>query len=201
MIEGAAPAVNDKSDDERPVRNFDRRKALENTKWNVYLDHIRTDQGVEVRNYMVVEPKIRLDGKVSGVAVLPVIDAKLILRRAYRYPLEQYFWEIPRGFVEPGETSEYSALRELSEEAGMICAPEDLRFLGSVAPEASTLAGMVDIFVALKCRPGGTRDMQEPGLGDCHVFTVNQAREMIMSNEVSESHTQIAVCRYLLAMN
>jgi len=186
------------SEDNLPVRILSRRLVVENTRWKVLFDHIQAENGHEVLGYLVVQPKVSLEGNVTGVGVLPVLDDKVILRKSYRYPLEDYFWEIPRGLVEEGDDPEISALRELEEEAGLICDKDDLHFLCNVAPEASTLAAKVAICLATNCRPGGVRDLEEPGLGDCHAFTRDEIRSMIASNEVCEGNTQVALCRYLL---
>jgi ADP-ribose pyrophosphatase len=186
--------------DRTPVSILNRRKVLENAVWTVFLDHIRSDTGHEVQDYLVVQPNVRVLGNVGGVGVLPILDGKIVLRRAYRYPLETFVWEIPRGFVDPGEDPKVSALRELEEEAGLVCDADDLLFLGAVSAEASTIAGVDNIYLGLNCRKGGVRDVEEMGLGECHVFTPDEISSMIAANEVTEAHTQVALCRYLLQL-
>jgi 8-oxo-dGTP pyrophosphatase MutT (NUDIX family) len=44
-------------------------------------------------------------------------SARVLLARARRNPLE---WIFPKGHIEPGETAEETALRELQEEAGVV---------------------------------------------------------------------------------
>ncbi len=79
------------SEDNLPVRILSRRLVVENTRWKVLFDHIQAENGHEVLDYLVVQPKSSLEANVTGVGVLPVLDDKVILRKSYRYPLEDYF--------------------------------------------------------------------------------------------------------------
>jgi|GEM_PF-428595 len=54
----------------------------------------------------------------SGIAVLPIIDGRIVLLRHYRHPVRSWCWEIPRGARDAGETAEACARRELAEEIG-----------------------------------------------------------------------------------
>ena len=60
----------------------------------------------------------------GAAAVLPVLsaddaaDPQLLLIRQYRYAAGGSIWEIPAGRLEPGESPEECARRELLEEAG-----------------------------------------------------------------------------------
>ena len=52
-------------------------------------------------------------------AVLPVdYDGNLLFVRQYRHSVGQWVLEIPAGVIDPGETPEQCALRELEEEIG-----------------------------------------------------------------------------------
>jgi 8-oxo-dGTP pyrophosphatase MutT (NUDIX family) len=53
------------------------------------------------------------------VGVVPFLDPETVLLvRQYRYIQDEVTWEIPTGGIEPDETPEQAAQRELSEEAG-----------------------------------------------------------------------------------
>jgi 8-oxo-dGTP pyrophosphatase MutT (NUDIX family) len=54
----------------------------------------------------------------TGVVALTE-DDEIVLVGQYRYPIQEYSWEIPEGGVEPGEDPWSTIQRELSEEAGM----------------------------------------------------------------------------------
>lgn len=56
----------------------------------------------------------------EGMAVYAVTEdgQHLVLVRQYRYPMDDYLYELPAGLIEPGETAEEAACREMEEETG-----------------------------------------------------------------------------------
>ena len=56
----------------------------------------------------------------EGIAVYAVTEdgGHLVLVRQYRYPVDEYLYELPAGLIEPGETAEEAACREMLEETG-----------------------------------------------------------------------------------
>ena len=54
----------------------------------------------------------------GGVAIVPVIDDKVILIRQFRIAIERELIELPAGRLEPNEEPASCALRELEEEIG-----------------------------------------------------------------------------------
>ena len=56
----------------------------------------------------------------EGMAVYAVTEdgGRLVLVRQYRYPVDEYLYELPAGLIEPGETAEEAACREMLEETG-----------------------------------------------------------------------------------
>ena len=80
---------------------------------------------IRVREDQVIQP----DGNPSiygviefhgCVGVLPIdAEANVHLVGQFRYPLQQYSWEIPEGGCHPGEAPLEAAQRELCEELGL----------------------------------------------------------------------------------
>ena len=55
----------------------------------------------------------------GGSAVLCVKDGKVLLVKQFRYAYKEEVWEIPAGKINPGESPEETALREIEEEGGV----------------------------------------------------------------------------------
>lgn len=168
-----------------PVRRLARRAIFENRVWRVFADHIADTNGAEVPDYLVFEAKAH---PVGGVAVLPVLaDGRVALLRNWRPAIDGWSVEVAKGFVDPGETSAQAAMRELAEETGLVCAPEDLLSVGDVHPEPAAMASKAALFVARNCRPidGYARDETEAGLGRLHIVAPDAARSMRPSDAVT----------------
>jgi 8-oxo-dGTP pyrophosphatase MutT (NUDIX family) len=183
-----------------PVTLRQRRLGGQNTKWDVFWDDIRGEDGSTVENYLVIAPRARSATNIGGVTVLPIMaDGRIGLVRMYRHPLELEAWEAPRGFLDPGETDyAAAALRELVEETGLIGTPEKTVALGTFAHEASTLIAKGALFVALDCQAGVKPDHVEPGLGELAFFTLDEVLDLADRDEIQDSATLITLYRYAL---
>src|SRR5207244_12204958 len=57
------------------------------------------------------------------IGVLPFLDPDtVVLVGQYRYVARDFYWEMPTGSVNPGESEPAAVQRELAEEAGYVCA-------------------------------------------------------------------------------
>src|SRR3989344_2813222 len=52
------------------------------------------------------------------IGVLAIRNGKVLMVKQYKYPIKKFTLEIPRGFIEKGESPKAAALRELEEETG-----------------------------------------------------------------------------------
>jgi 8-oxo-dGTP diphosphatase len=109
-------------------------------------------------------------------ALLIKDDQVLLLRRANTGWLDGYY-DPPAGHLEPGETLQEGAVRELKEEAGVIVEPKDLKLVHIYQNYNSMQAPYVGfMFVASKWH--GKPKIQEPNKCDnMHFFDLNNLPE------------------------
>lgn len=173
-----------------------RKLACENSKFEIFFDHIEQADGLMVKDYLVVSPRVRTAELMTGVSVLPVVDGKVALIQMYRHPLGEHVWEVPRGFIDEGEGASVSAMRELAEETGLACRDEDMISLGWMAPEAGVLAAKIQLFVALNCTQEKPSQADELGHGEMRLFKMREVAAMIASSEIVDPSTIISFFKY-----
>ncbi|MBA3684433.1 MAG: NUDIX hydrolase [Planctomycetes bacterium] len=104
----------------------------------------------------------------DAVLVLPLFaDGTTILVRQWRHAYGCSSWELPCGAVEPGESAQDAAERELAEEAGVRA--DRWRALGSFHPSDARVAGRTSCYVA-----EGLESAESPG--DASEFDLVRAR-------------------------
>ncbi len=87
---------------------------------------------------------LQIPDYVSVVA--EIADGSIILVKQYRPALDRITTELPSGRVDPGETPESAALRELEEETGFTA--DNLLLAGVLAPDPGRLANRMWCFYA-----------------------------------------------------
>lgn len=141
-----------------------------------------------------------------GAAILPILKCEkskyVLLQYHYRQFVDKTTLEIPRGFADPNDiTSKITALRELSEETGIIMENINIIELGTVFPdtglsnaEISLFAAEIDISILPKIQ---NRDGNEDIRG-YRLFSISTLQSMIAENKISDSFTLAALFRYII---
>jgi len=184
---------------DQPITLLKRDILAENQVYQVCFDHIRSAQGHEVQNFLSVVPHTLTGDRLGGVAVLPIAQGRVGLLQVWRYPLECYSWEIPRGFIDANETAEVAAIRELFEETGIQCDADKLQPLGTFAPEAALLQARLALFAVHLDECSGVAS-NEPGHCELRWFPVANFIAMLASGEIEDAATNIAWLRVLLSL-
>ncbi len=118
---------------------LDTEQVFDGVLLKVHRDHVRLPDGkTGVREY-ITHP-----GAVVIVAVLD--DGRLIFERQFRYPLRISFIELPAGKIDPGETIEACARRELREETGYEAAKWE--YVGVMHPCIGYSNERIEVFLA-----------------------------------------------------
>jgi 8-oxo-dGTP pyrophosphatase MutT (NUDIX family) len=140
-----------------------------------------------------------IDFPQKAVGVIPVRDdGHILLVDHFRFATRTRGWEIPAGRIEPGETPEEAAVRELREESGHRAA----RFerLGSYHPSIGSSNQEFHLLVARGVeRTGEIEDTIE--VDGVSWFDPGQVREMIGRNGIIDGLSLTALLWYFFGLS
>lgn len=166
-------------------------KIFSNQVFEVNSLHVVDNHGFEVSDYLVVEPKIHDQNFVSGVAILPLVDAKIACIEIYRPALKAYSLEIPHGFIDENEGPQDACARELLEETGIKVRKKNFTYLCTIAPDGGVIRGLVKLFFAKAQLPEKSA-VKELGLGETYYFSPNEMMRLIQEGKIVDSFTVAA---------
>ena len=102
------------------------------------------------------------------VAVTP--EDQVVLVWQYRFGTDALSLEVPGGVIDPGESPEHAARRELREETGYVA--ESLELLVAVEPNPAIQNNRCFTFLAEGARPTGATDFDGQEAGYVNGYTV-----------------------------
>jgi ADP-ribose pyrophosphatase len=127
----------------------------------------------------------------GSVAALPVHDdGRVVLIRQYRYAVDAPVWELPAGRIDPGETPEEGARRELEEEVGL--RPRSLEPLLVFWTTPGFCDEVMHLYRATGLESVPPRPEADENI-EAATFTLAEAREMIRRGEIREGKTLVAL--------
>ena len=158
---------------------------------NTRLDYARLPDGSMALREVVEHP--------GGVAVLPLeSDGTVWCVRQYRYPFAEQLLEVPAGRLEPGETPEDAARRELSEETGLIA--DTLTPLGCQYATPGYCGEVLHVYLAQGLRHGKAH-LDDGEFLNVEKHTLDELADLALANELPDTKTALAVLKAKLLLS
>jgi len=130
-----------------------------------------------------------------GGAVALVVNAneEVCLLRQYRHATGDWLWELPGGRLEPGESAQESAQRELREEAGIVArnwhALTEIWSTPGFCTEKLYLFHASDLEEVASCQ-------DEDEVIEVHWVPLSKAIQMCDKNEITDAKTMLGLYRF-----
>jgi len=123
----------------------------------------------------------------DAVAIMPVSNDNCFLLKQYRFPINEYIYEVPAGGIEQGETPDIAANRELIEETGLSAGK--LRPHGWIylAPGYST--ERLWLYEASDLTPSDSHDKDEDEIIEVVELDICEMLAMIREGDIVDAKT------------
>lgn len=161
---------------ETPIRS---NNVFDGVLLKVYVDEVLLPDGSRSTRDWIRHP--------GASAVVPVFeDGTVMLLKQYRYPPRKIFTEVPAGKLDPGESPETTARRELTEESGLTCS--NLAKTGEFYPAIGYADEIIHIYAAW-----GLTEQEQESDDDEFLLTYrisfSEALRMIREGEIMDGKT------------
>lgn len=151
----------------------------------VRLDQAELSNGRLVSREVVEHP--------GGVTILPLHeDNTVTVVRQFRYPFQKVVTELPAGKLEHGEDPRLAALRELSEEAGVV--PDELIDLGCIYVSPGITNEVLHMYLARGLHLGESHPDEDEFLEEERIPFATLAQQ-VMSGEITDGKTVSTVLK------
>lgn len=128
----------------------------------------------------------------DAVCVLPIrTDGRVVMIGQYRHPLGKTHWEVPAGKLDPGESPEEGALRELREETGYR-AGRLVRMPG-FHPTNGISAHWCHLFAALDCEEVHELDLDPAERIVVATFSPEETEAMLRAGRFKDGFSALAL--------
>jgi ADP-ribose pyrophosphatase len=168
-----------------PPERLSTERVFDGKVFDVDRDRVRMRNGREVAVDVVRHPR--------SVVLVPIPEpGHVILIRQYRYPVDQFLWELPAGSVDEGETPEAAATRECHEEIGQV--PETIVRLAALLPTPGYCdEEMIFYRVSGLSTPDHDAEPDEDEDIEARTFELRDAREMVRRGEITDMKTVVGL--------
>lgn len=166
-------------------QRLDTRVGFDGKIFKVHVDRVKFPNGNTVNVEVVRHPR--------SVVLIPMPDPEhVILVRQYRYPVDQWLWELPAGSLDPGEEPESAAARECHEEIGKV--PRHTVLVGAFLPTPGYCDEEMLVFrLDGLDEPSGEAEMDEDEIIEPKMFPLADARAMVQRGEIRDMKTVVGL--------
>ncbi|MDD1679442.1 MAG: NUDIX hydrolase [Methanomicrobiales archaeon] len=148
---------------------------------------VRSRDG-RTREWVVVRP-------ADAAAILPLHGDTCYLIHQYRFAIDQYLYEVPAGTMDPGETPEQTAIRELREETGFTAGKIIPRGFVFTTPGFTT--ERIYLFEARDLHTAGSPQLEEDEVIESAPFSRGELFAMIEDGRICDAKTICLIHRCL----
>lgn len=158
---------------------------------HISLDKVELPNGRESTREVVKHP--------GGVGIAALTEnGEVLLVNQFRYPYKSEILEIPAGKLNPGEDPLECGKRELHEETGASAA--EYISLGKLLPSPGYTNEIIHLYLA-KGLTYGKQQPDEDEFLDVVKLPLEKAVQMVMSGELKDSKTQVALLKTWFLVN
>lgn len=158
--------------------------------FNLRIDHARSPRTEEAYDFYILESP-------QWVNVIPLTPQReAVLIRQYRHGIREVTLEIPGGIVEPGDSPEASARRELQEETGY--RDTEMIPLGRVHPNPAFLDNQCYTYLAKDVFPVGRQEQDAKEDIDVILRPLDEIPRLIREGMITHSLVLCAFYRFYM---
>ena len=150
---------------------------------NLRLDVVELPNGRQAQREIVEHP--------GAVAIVPIFeDGNVLLVNQFRAPVSRITLEIPAGKLEPGESPDICASRELEEETGYRAGRLEHKATFFTTPGFSD--EVMYLYVATELRPSASRPDFDEFL-EIKKIPLNELLQMAKNGEIFDAKTLVGI--------
>lgn len=153
---------------------------------NLRRDKCHLENGIVIEEYNVHEYVDWIN------AVVVTEDQKVILIKQYRHGAKDFFYEIPAGSGEEGETHTEAIEREVLEETGYQ-SKTPLIYLGEFFVNPALQNNKVISYLMLDAKAVSEQNLDETEQIEVFKYSLNEIKEMIKTKEITQMFSVLAI--------